>query len=329
MSFYEDMGLRQGASAEEVREQYRVLVRLFHPDQFADPVLKSAAEGQLRRFNEIEGVLTDPARRRAYDLSLLAEHSDPPIVIHAPPPVRPERRVPWGSLAWGAAAMACAGAIVWVSDHETPPAPVFELHQTGSPGEAAYAKTYNEDWRARARTAILERDQALRELARLRGGASEQKEMPSAPQATANAMVTSEAAAEPPAVTPMQTIDTPKTENPFAGTWFYTPHGAADAKLYAPEFIETQISGRDGQVRGRYRSRYRVTDRAISPSVNFEFSGSAAGTSAQLPFVRDDGARGEVHLRLISDHEMELAWTANGTAAPSLTSGTAVLLRAQ
>jgi len=56
MSFYEDMGVRQGASAEEVREQYRVLVRLFHPDQFSDPVLKAASEGQLRRFNEIEAV---------------------------------------------------------------------------------------------------------------------------------------------------------------------------------------------------------------------------------------------------------------------------------
>ncbi len=328
MSFYEDMGVRQGASAEEVREQYRVLVRLFHPDQFSDPVLKAASEGQLRRFNEIEAVLTDPASRREYDFTLLNAKSGPPIVIHALHPVRMERKVPWGSLAWGAAAMACAGAIVWVSDHESPAPPVHELHQTGSPGETARQAVNNEDWRARARVVAAERDQALREVARLKGSPVESKPLPPAPAATASSPAV-EPFAITPAPSPAQAAEVRSTEKRFEGIWFYTRKGTLNPKLYAPEFIETQISERNGQVRGHYRSRYRVTDRAISPSVNFEFSGAAAGTSAQLPFIRDDGAHGEVRLRLISDHEMELAWTSSGTASPSLTSGTAVLMRAQ
>ncbi len=328
MSFYEDMGVRRGASAEEVREQYRVLVRLFHPDQFSDPVMKAAAEGQLRRFNEIEAVLTDPAKRRVYDFTLLQERSEAPIVIQAPPPARMERRIPWGSLAWGAAAMACAGAIVWVSDHETPAAAVHEIHQPTYTEQGASAAARGEDWRARARVAVAERDQALREVARLRGSSLEARAVPFASE-HAGAAATMEAPAAIPVPAPIAPVESRKAENRFAGIWFYARRAGSDAKLYAPEFIETQISERDGQVRGRYRSRYRVTDRAISPSVNFEFSGQAAGNSAQLPFVRDDGARGEVRLRLLSDREMELAWTASNSTSPSLTSGTAVLTRGQ
>jgi len=326
MSFYEDMGVRRWASAEEVREQYRVLVRLFHPDQFSDAVMKAAAEGQLRRFNEIEAVLTDPAKRRVYDFTLLNERSATPIVIQAPPPARMERRIPWGSLAWGAAAMTCAGAIVWVSDHEAPAAPAHEIRQVGSSFPADSSALHGEEWRARARVAVAERDQALRELARLRGGSGEAISVPFASDLPRPA-----AAAEPPltmpAPVPAPALEARKAGSHFAGIWFYARRAGTDNKLYAPEFIETQISERDGQVRGRYRSRYRVTDRAISPSVNFEFSGPAAGTSAQLPFIRDDGARGEVRLRLLSDREMELAWTASNSN--SLNSGTAVLTRGQ
>jgi len=262
MSFYDDLGLRRGATAEEVREKYRVLVRLFHPDQFADPVLKAAAESQMRRFNEIEAVLTDPKLRREYDDALWRRPGtikDPPIIIQAAQPVRQERRIPRNSVAWGAALMACAGAIVWVSDHDASPAPP-QMEARG------------EDWRARARAAIAERDQARHELARIRTGWTRR----------------------------------------FTGVW-------SQARNASPEHIETQITERDGQMRGQYRS----------PTVNFEFTGQAADASAQMPFVRDDGARGEVRLRLISEHELELAWTAAETGTPSRGSGTALLVRDQ
>lgn len=324
MNFYEDLGVRRGAGADEIREQYRVLVRLFHPDQFTDAALKAAAEGQLRRFNEMEAVLCDPERRRAYDTSLFHAHGGPPVVVQSLPPVR---RIPWGSLAWGAAAMACAATIVWVSDHETAPAPIAPVVNVPStPGVPVPAD--GDVWRLRARQALAERDQALRELARFKGDASKTILPPVLPEA-ARPVAAAGVVNPLPAPPALQIAEARSTAMHFGGVWFYSRRSSADKKLYAPEFIETQITEQDGQVRGRYRSRYRVTDRAISPSVNFEFSGQAVGTSAQMPFVRDDGARGEVRLRLISDRELELAWTASGSGNPALTSGTAVLVRAQ
>ena len=255
MSLYDDLGVREGATAEEIREQYRVLVRLFHPDQFVDAALKAAAEGQMRRFNEIAAILTDPERRRQYEAEKPA-----PIVIHAPQAVSPSRRIPWKSIAWGTAAMACAGAIVWVSDHET------------------------------------------------------------LPEAPAFAMRTVVAAPSP----------NPSTSSShFAGAWFYARRSEPQTKVNGPEFIETQITEEDGRMQGRYRSRYRVMDQTTPPSVNFEFMGQAEGSSAEMPFTRDDGGHGEVKLRLISEREMELDWTSTDFPAPALTSGTAILVRGQ
>lgn len=320
MSFYDDLGVRQGATSEEVREQYRLLVRLFHPDQFADPALKAAAEGQMRRFNEIAAILTDPEQRHAYE----AEAARLPIVIQAPQAAIPARRIPWNSLAWGTAALACAAAIVWVSGHEQIPAPPVVEVRTILAQPPSLPST--NEWQVRAKVAWAERDQALRELARLRGEsipprASVRVETPQAVAFSSEPFIPVTSAA------PTPITEANSSSSSFAGLWFYARRPGVSGKRYAPEFIETQITERDGQVRGRYRSRYRVTDQAISPSVNFEFVGQAAGTSAQMPLTRDDGARGEVRLRLISEHEMELDWTATGSTSPSLTSGTAILVK--
>ena len=257
MNLYDDLGVRQGATPDEVREQYRVLVRLLHPDQFSDPVMKAAAEGQMRRVNEIVAVLTVPERLSQYETEALA-----PIVVQTPQAAAPSRRVPWNSLAWGMAAMICAGAIVWVSGHEaiSAPPPAAEI-----------------------RTVVI-------------------------PQRVA--------------------VKKPVAHNGFSGLWLYARHPDTSGKFSLPEFIETNITERDGKVRGRYHSRYHGTDEAISPPVNFEFTGQADGESAQMPFTSDDGSRGEVRLRLISESELELVWTATGASSPS-SGGTTILMRGQ
>lgn len=64
MSYYDDLGVTPEANTVEIRESYRNLVRLLHPDQYTDPALKNAAEGQMRRINKSHSVLSDPERRR-------------------------------------------------------------------------------------------------------------------------------------------------------------------------------------------------------------------------------------------------------------------------
>ncbi len=73
MTYYEEFGLDPRATPEEIRQAYRNLSRLLHPDQQSDEALQRLAETQMKRLNSIHGILSDPAKRRQYDLSLSEE----------------------------------------------------------------------------------------------------------------------------------------------------------------------------------------------------------------------------------------------------------------
>ena len=95
MNYYEELSVAQDASLEEIHQAYRALARLLHPDSQPDPKLKSAAERQMVRLNEILATLADPERRRKYDDSLGTKLT----VLEAAPPPRPapslRRHLPW------------------------------------------------------------------------------------------------------------------------------------------------------------------------------------------------------------------------------------------
>jgi len=70
MNYYSELGVKHDASEREIRQAYRVLVRLLHPDTQTGDDLRLAAERQLIRLNEMFAVLMNVDTRRAYDLSL-------------------------------------------------------------------------------------------------------------------------------------------------------------------------------------------------------------------------------------------------------------------
>lgn len=70
MNYYEELGVRQDASERDIRQAYRLLVRVLHPDVQTSDDLRQAAERQLNRLNEVLAVLTNEETRRAYDLEL-------------------------------------------------------------------------------------------------------------------------------------------------------------------------------------------------------------------------------------------------------------------
>jgi hypothetical protein len=70
MNYYAELGVKHDASEQEIRQAYRVLVRLLHPDTQTGDELCLAAERQLSRLNEMFAVLMNADTRRAYDLSL-------------------------------------------------------------------------------------------------------------------------------------------------------------------------------------------------------------------------------------------------------------------
>ena len=49
---YEVLGIKEGASEEEIKKAYRELVKKYHPDQYRDNPLSKLAEEKLREINE-------------------------------------------------------------------------------------------------------------------------------------------------------------------------------------------------------------------------------------------------------------------------------------
>ncbi len=49
---YEVLGVREGASAEEIKNAYRELVKRYHPDQYMNNPLSDLAEEKLKEINE-------------------------------------------------------------------------------------------------------------------------------------------------------------------------------------------------------------------------------------------------------------------------------------
>src|SRR5690242_7663026 len=72
MNYYEELGLSPSASAEEIRQAYKSVARLVHPDRQSDAHLRKMAELQMTRLNDILAVLSDPVRRERYDVALQA-----------------------------------------------------------------------------------------------------------------------------------------------------------------------------------------------------------------------------------------------------------------
>ena len=110
---YQVLGLGRDATGAEVARAYRRLARAVHPDSRpGDP----AAAGQFRALSDAYGLLSDQARRAAYDRQ------------HAPRPARrPHRPGPAGGPA--------SGAALWAGPvHVQPPAPPGRAGPARRPG---------------------------------------------------------------------------------------------------------------------------------------------------------------------------------------------------
>lgn len=61
--FYETLGLKKGATIDEVKKAYRQLARKYHPDVNKE----SGAEDHFKKINEAYQILSDPQKKQAYD----------------------------------------------------------------------------------------------------------------------------------------------------------------------------------------------------------------------------------------------------------------------
>jgi DnaJ-class molecular chaperone len=64
--YYEILGVRKGATPEELKKAYRELALSSHPDR-VPPEKKKEAENRFKEISEAYAVLTDPKKRALYD----------------------------------------------------------------------------------------------------------------------------------------------------------------------------------------------------------------------------------------------------------------------
>src|SRR6202030_813805 len=73
--YYEILGVKKSASAEEIRKAFRKLARRYHPD--VNPGDKSAEE-KFKALSEANDVLSDPKKRKIYDqVGFYSDNIDP------------------------------------------------------------------------------------------------------------------------------------------------------------------------------------------------------------------------------------------------------------
>ncbi|MGA2153551.1 MAG: DnaJ domain-containing protein [Bryobacteraceae bacterium] len=361
MNYYEELGIRQDAALEEIRQAYKVLARLLHPDGQPDARLKAMAECQMKRLNEILAILTDSQKRRLYDESL--RESPKAAMEWAPPPPVPQAYWYYQVLHFGLRhwfwiliGLAVAGVGLWCIQQGAPEAAqVAPKHNEavpdapGASGPSTAAPPPQSSGNAIKPAPPPPVSTAPREAPR---PIVRQSAVGDAAAAEANPAepVRSSPAKEPPAPNPIAiaepprvAVEAPKVEPPraafraseasFAGNWFYAPETGSkpDPNLYPATYVEFILADENGSLVGNYRAKYRIPDQAISPEVQFRVQGKSANAkSCKLAWTSDDGAQGEAELTLRSSNQMNVTWwtTVFGRRA-ALSSGVAVLIRQQ
>ena len=62
--YYEVLGIRKGASPEEIKKAFRAKAKQLHPDRNSD---NTNAESQFKEANEAYDILKDGEKKAAYD----------------------------------------------------------------------------------------------------------------------------------------------------------------------------------------------------------------------------------------------------------------------
>jgi len=345
ITYYEELGLDNTASADEIRDAFRAVARLLHPDQQSDPLLKETAEFQMRKLNRIYGVLSDAARRTAYDESLNAPRTGP-IIVFSGSDGNLKKLLARG----GAFAAIVFGTMLLIWFALTGTNTEVRGQDTRASGSAKAGDNVDDAGeqitrlREQLRAAETERNSALEQLGRLqrkqtdqpsvgRAQAAQEQQVAAVPAATALTELPLPSQPTPAAPGIAASANSPAVAaSQFAGFWVLAKaSGSASPggkSQYPPEFIEVTITERNGSLHGQYHSRYQVLDHAISPDVDFTFNGTPSGGALSCTWQGSGGAKGRMTLKLLPASTIEVAWNATELGSQQwLVNGAATLTK--
>jgi DnaJ-class molecular chaperone len=96
-NFYEVFGLSEEASSEEIKQVYRQLAQIYHPDSpFHDDIVSTQIEEKelddfFKELTAAYNVLIDPRQRKEYDAELRGQKKASGKADPAPPPSKFEK----------------------------------------------------------------------------------------------------------------------------------------------------------------------------------------------------------------------------------------------
>jgi hypothetical protein len=134
----------------------------------------------------------------------------------------------------------------------------------------------------------------------------------------------------PPATKTVSYSAPPKAPpDPLEGEWIYAPAQPEKKKagFYPPEYIDLKLFRNAGRLHGQYRARYHVTNKPISPNV--EFALSPGTEDRKFVWEGPNGTRGTFTIISAADPNLiRIEWrTTVFPRQPALTAGTATLVK--
>ena len=297
MNYYEEFGVPQDATVEEIRQAYKTLARVLHPDSQTDEKLRAAAASQMKRLHEVLDILVDPAKRRAYDASFAPAAYSSGAMNWAPyagaaPFLRPLGNPGLAQSAlrhwfWILIGGMILGSGFWYLTARAPAPPESSANafSAAPPPDGAGPVSRPAEPAAKHASGAGARSASGAPPALPEAPRPRKSDPPEPPDVSVPVPVPAVITSLPPVVTdsarPLQ-IPQPATTPPvpgvrrssFAGDWFYVPASEIpDAHLYPPVDIDLQLVEKDGFLTGQYRGRYKVPDAAVSQDVLFQVQG--------------------------------------------------------
>lgn len=358
MNYYEELGVRHDANVDDIRQAFKKLARLLHPDRQVEPSLKSIAERQMQRLGEIVAVLSDPGKRSHYDETLLLANRLPTIynkpgILISPMPcgwrdsnngVAEFTFRHWFWILTGIFVMALS---TWTFLENNSAALDPGLQRAALQGDSTFEDRDRQPAQKADRlqhrmTAVISKAPPIIPAhgipMAVRAPITTPPEPPSAPaleEIPASLFTAPEPLAEvakiaPPKM-PGENITSLPSVSSLAGRWLYTPQpgDVSESGMYSATYVELLLVEHAGELAGDYRARYNVPDRAVSPEVTFKIRGPAeSSTSATFAWLSGDRAKGLAEMALRAPNVLYVSWwTTEFGRRATLGSGTAVLIR--